>query len=262
MLVIPHDGFLRLIFQHDHAALSGRLAAAWRAEHIAHRDRLGEVLEAVGNHDSGWEEADLKGFLDEATGKPASFLELPYETYPPLWTESIERAARRGPLAGYLVARHFVSLAVPRDSSRTEPGGEAALRAFRASAQETMERLAGEVPPPLEAGPYLLSEKPLDNDFRFLQLNDLLSLVVCGGHTEPELVDYLRSATLGGEPFRAELAEPYVLRLAPWVFEPERFEDAVPVRTITDRAYSDRESLSEAIASAKAADQPLRIEPL
>jgi hypothetical protein len=261
MLVIPQDGFLRLTFQHDHANLSGRIAAAWRAEHIAHRERLGEILEAVGGHDSGWQEADRQGFLDEATGRPASFLELPYQSYPPLWTESIQWAARRGPLAGYLVARHFASLSTPRGTTQAEPEGEAALGAFRASTEETLASLAGEIPPPSASGPYPLAENPLDNDFRFLQLNDLLSLVVCGGHAEPELLDYLRTAHLGGEPIKAELPEPHILLLAPWVFEPERFEDAVPIHIIPDRAYPDGASLAEAIAAAEAARQPVRIEP-
>ncbi|MFQ5893295.1 MAG: hypothetical protein ACE5H5_03185, partial [Nitrospinota bacterium] len=60
----------------------------------------------------------------------------------------------------------------------------------------------------------------------------------------------------------AELPEPFVLRLAPWVFEPDRVEDAVPVRAIPDRAYPDQAALSTAIAAAPVADQPVCLEPL
>lgn len=265
MLVIPQDGALRLIFQHEHARLSGRMAALWREEHIAHRERRSEVLEAVGGHDEGWQAADSSGFLDTSTGRPASFLELPYQVYPPLWTESISRAEKQGPLAGYLVARHFASLASPRagtSAGSEEMEGEAALRAFHSQAQETMERLAARISPPASAGPYLLAEGALDNDFRFLQMNDLISLVVCGGHAEPELVDYLRGSLVGSEALEAELTEPHTLKISPWVFGPERVKDAVAIYSIADRPYPDPESLERAIAKAQATHQPVVIEPL
>ncbi|MDA2916971.1 DUF3891 family protein, partial [Nitrospinae bacterium AH_259_B05_G02_I21] len=111
MLVLTNDGALQLVFQHDHATLAGRLASAWPAEFIAHRDRRGEVLEATANHDVGWQAVDARGFLDESTGRPASFLTLPLKAYPPIWGSSIEEAARRGALAQYLVARHSAALA-------------------------------------------------------------------------------------------------------------------------------------------------------
>jgi hypothetical protein len=262
MLVIPGDGSLQLIFQNDHANLSGRIARAWRSGYIAHEERRGEVLEAVGGHDSGWEEADLAGFLDESTGRPASFLELSHEAYPPLWTVSVERAVRKGPLAGYLVARHFTSLAHPRSPEEAGPEGVAALRSFRRQAEEAMERLSAAINKPQTGGPYPLAEEALDNDFRFLQLNDLLSLVVCGAHAEPELLGYLRASTLGGRPFEAELPEPFRLRLAPWVFGPGKVKDAVPLHTIPDRSYAGPKALSEAIASAQVKEQPILIEPL
>ncbi|MCZ6480387.1 MAG: hypothetical protein O6929_08300, partial [candidate division NC10 bacterium] len=73
---------------------------------------------------------------------------------------------------------------------------------------------------------------------------------------------FLRASTLGGKPLEAEIPEPFSLRLAPWVFEPDRLEDAVPVRAIPDRAYPDQEALSDAIAQAGVTEEPIRIEPL
>ncbi len=262
MLVLPHDGRLGLIFQNDHASLSGRLARAWCSDYIAHQSRRAEVLEAVEGHDAGWAEADRAGVFDPETGRPATFLELPEERYPPLWRASIEEASARGPLAGYLVARHFASLAGPPESPSVEGGAAGAMETFRAEAERIMKRLARAIGPPAGPGPYLLAAKPLDNDFRFLQLNDLLSLVVCGGHAEGDLLAYLRASRLGGDPVRAELAEPFRLRIAPWFFEPERIEDAVAIHTIADRAYQDPEALARAIGEALVTYQPVVLEPL
>lgn len=266
MLVLAEGGKLKLIFQHDHAALSGRIALAWRCEFIAHAERRGEVLRAVAEHDSGWEEADSRGFFDEASGRPASFLDMPGEAYPPLWLGSIEEAARIGPLAGYLVARHFATLAGFPSSAAADDGREEArdkaMDDFRSAVGETLVRLEAAVPPPAAHGPYPLAERALDNDFRFLQLNDLLSLVVCGGHSRPTLVESLRRSSIAGEPFKVEIPKPHTVRLAPWVFEADELIDAVPVHSIADRPYPGSPALAEAIARAEPSRRTVAILPL
>ena len=111
---------------------------------------------------------------------------------------------------------------------------------------------------------------PTESDRTVLLLNsDVLPgreiteiLGLCGGHGTPKLLTFLRASTLGGKPLEAEIPEPFSLRLAPWVFEPDRLEDAVPVRAIPDRAYPDQEALSDAIAQAAVAEQPILIKPL
>ncbi len=262
MLVLPHEGSLQLVFQHDHATLAGRLASAWPTEFIAHRDRRSNVVDAVAYHDAGWQEADARGVLDPSTGRPASFLTLPLKAYPPIWGSSIEEAARRGGLAQYLVARHSAALARMGRPSDPDPEGQATLAAFRAETDRTIARLTETIAPPPSPGPYRLADTALENDFRFLQLNDILSLAVCGGHSEPRLVGFLRGSSLGDEVVQAEVPEPFVLRLAPWIFEPGMIEETVPVRTIPDEAYPDQEALSDAITQAAVIGQAVRIKPL
>ncbi|MEE8219270.1 MAG: DUF3891 family protein, partial [bacterium] len=234
---------------------------AWPEAFIAHRDRRGEVVEAVARHDSGWVASDARGVLDGSTGRPASFLGLPLAAYPPIWASSIEEAARFGPLAEYLVARHSAALARMGRPSDPDPEGQATLAAFRAETDRTIARLTEAIAPPPSSGPYRLAATALENDFRFLQLNDILSLAVCGGHSEPRLVGFLRGSSLGDEVVQAEVPEPFVLRLAPWIFEPGMIEETVPVRTIPDEAYPDQAALSDAITQAAVIGQAVRIKP-
>lgn len=262
MLVLPTDGCLQLVFQHDHAMLAGRFAAAWPAEFIAHRDRRDDLVEAVACHDAGWQDADARGVIDSSTRRPSSFLRLPLQAYPPIWGASIEEAARQGPLAGYLVARHCAALARMGRPSEEDPEGQAALAAFQANVDRKVARLAEVIAPAPRPGPYPLAESALENDFRFLQLNDILSLAVCGGHTEPRLLGFLQGSRLGPDGVEAEMPEPFTLWLAPWLFEPGMIEETVPVRTIPDRAYENQEALSGAIAQAAVTDQAVRIESL
>jgi hypothetical protein len=263
MLVLPNDGYLHLVFQHDHAMLAGRFASAWPARFIAHRDRQSDVVEAVARHDAGWQESDARGVLDRSTGRPASFLRLPLSAYPPIWGSSIEEATRSGgPLAGYLVARHCAALARMGRPSDPDPEGQAALQGFRAEADRTIGRLAEAIAPPPPPGPCILADTALENDFRFLQINDILSLAVCGGHAEPRLPEFLQGSRIGDDVVQAEMPAPFKLKIAPWVFERGRIEEAVSLRTIPDLAYPDQATLSDAIAQASVIEQAVLIEPL
>ncbi|MDA2916589.1 hypothetical protein MYX64_07100, partial [Nitrospinae bacterium AH_259_B05_G02_I21] len=93
-------------------------------------------------------------------------------------------------------------------------------------------------------------------------LNDILSLAVCGGHTEPRLLGFLQGSRLADEVVQVEMPEPFTLRLAPWIFEPGMIEETVPVRTIPDEAYPGQAALSDAIAQAAVIGQAVRIKPL
>ena len=146
--------------------------------------------------------------------------------------------------------------------SEIDPEGQAALQAFKEEADRTIARRAEDISPPPISPPYPLADTALENDFRFLQLNDILSLTLCGGHGVPRLLTFLRASTLGGKPLEAEMPEPFSLRLAPWVFERGRLEEKIAVRTIPDRAYPDQEALSDAIAQAGVIEQAVLIEPL
>ncbi|MCH6568154.1 MAG: DUF3891 family protein, partial [Nitrospinae bacterium] len=146
--------------------------------------------------------------------------------------------------------------------SEIDPEGQAALQASKEEADRTIARLAEGISSPPISPPYPLADTALENDFRFLQLNDILSLALCGGHGVPRLLTFLRASTLGGKPLEAEMPEPFSLRLAPWVFERGRLEEKIAVRTIPDRAYPDQEALSDAIAQAGVVEQAVLIEPL
>lgn len=113
-----------LISQIEHARLSAELATAWRTESSAHPDEVrDELLAAILHHDDGWASSEANPTVDPESGKPYSFTELARDQSLILWRDSILRARQFGPLAGWVVAGHFVRLLVDsddaeRDSSR------------------------------------------------------------------------------------------------------------------------------------------------
>lgn len=105
-----------LIPQREHARLSYELAAAWQANPVACflSDRP-EVLEAIRLHDCGWSEWEASPKIDPAHSWPYGFTEMPPTEAQRIWSKSIGDCRDLGPLAGWIVAGHFIHLQSKQD---------------------------------------------------------------------------------------------------------------------------------------------------
>ncbi len=105
-----------LISQVEHARLSHQLAAAWRGPLIEGPDSARqEFLAAVLHHDDGWIEWQATPKLDPQYGRPYSFTEMPPAEAQAIWSRSVDACAELGPLAGWVVASHFIDLQSKQD---------------------------------------------------------------------------------------------------------------------------------------------------
>jgi hypothetical protein len=104
-----------LISQVAHARISGVLTERW------HELFPPEVIEAVTHHDDGWAKWEAAPHIDSARGRPLSFLEMPVADAISIWSDSITSARRIGPLAGAIVAGHFIGLASGSDHVTKPP---------------------------------------------------------------------------------------------------------------------------------------------
>ncbi|MFI4876093.1 MAG: DUF3891 family protein [Blastopirellula sp. JB062] len=119
----------QLIFQTAHAHVSGRLAEAWGAGSFVALPCRYHTLPAIYHHDDGWDQWDPLPRVDRSTGRPMSFLDMPHAEAEAIWRHSIDAVAPWGPLAQYLVARHFSILRTESESAQT-PGGIVFLRQY------------------------------------------------------------------------------------------------------------------------------------
>lgn len=104
-LTMPDGAKLWLLIpQVEHAHISGILAQNWNEEFSA------EVVAAITHHDDGWAQWESAPKLDPQFGRPCSFLEMHSADSLAIWRGSIASARRFGPLAGWIVAGHFVGL--------------------------------------------------------------------------------------------------------------------------------------------------------
>ncbi len=104
-----------LLSQVEHARISGELTCAW------HKPFSHEVVEAITHHDDGWAKWEATPQLDAVRGRPLSFLELAFANAIEIWNDSIASAHRFGPLAGAIVAGHFIGLASGSDHAQLPP---------------------------------------------------------------------------------------------------------------------------------------------
>lgn len=165
MLVqIRRDGRLRLFRQHEHALVSGGLAAAWRGLGREPEWLSFELVLATALHDLAWRELDAQPRLDPDTGRPCPFHAFPLEEKLAAYRRGLDRLGRIHPYAGLLGSLHYTSF---------PEAGEAG--AFQEAERERRERLRSV----LDFGPE--EEAGLRRDLGFLQLFDSLSIFLCLG---------------------------------------------------------------------------------
>ncbi len=187
MLVQRFDeGRLRLVEQHDHAVLSGELAAGWRlADGSASLPE--SVILAIALHDVGWRELDRQPRWNPQTGLPHDFMTFPRRHRCQAMVRGIDRVAELHPYAGVLVSLHHSELV--KQHLPTEFLEEERRRG------ELLDALGDAVPFPSE----------IRRDLRHLRFFDHLSLLLClsspevrpgsvpdwlSPHTEPEAEGY------------------------------------------------------------------------
>ena len=162
-----------LIPQPAHAALAGDIARQLSPKHFP--GITAEVVRGIALHDSGWSPDDAAAIQESrargAKAKPSSFFfAAPRDTLA-AWLGSIEIAGKGSPVSGYLVSRHFSSIA---EVYRTRADARTAklLADFIAQEDSRRQKLRKKLSQ---------SDALLDRLLEALQFCDLLSLYLCCG---------------------------------------------------------------------------------
>jgi len=234
MIIAPRDGALRLVTQTDHAHFAAELLSLWRADGLAEHPRRSELLFAVREHDNGWAETDSAPWHDPATGRPHDFLSLPHGERRRLWSRGVDRHAEGEPWAALLILEHALELH-REDGDGGGPWSE--LLAQWAARRQHLVEASG------------ASEDEIAADYRWLNLTDLLSLIVCNAWGE----------SFERHGFKTRFAEG-VLYLDPFPLAgATTFE--IDSRTIPDRPYTSDTDLAVELARARFRPFEIRVVP-
>jgi hypothetical protein len=217
-----------LITQPDHARFAAELLSLWRS--LADHPRRDDLLFAAREHDNGWRETDAAPHWDAERGRPHDFLSLPRPERIELWQRGTARFAGEHPYASLLIARHAIRLHQERSGEEWQAFREYLDELYRGLAEATG-----------------ASGEQIEEDYRWLDLADLISLAVCNGWREP----------FGRYGFEGRLAEG-TLQLDPFPLAGAT-AFRIPCRRIPVRAYGGDADLGGELAAARWEELPVRI---
>jgi hypothetical protein len=169
MIVVPADSSFLLITQPDHAHLAGEILSLWRADGLPDNPRRDDLLFAAREHDNGWREADAAPRWDAERGRPHDFITLPARERIAVWERGVCRFAAERPYASLLIARHALNLFGGR---RGEEGWDRLLGFLEDFENGLLEQTGVE-------------PETLEEDYRWIDLADQVSLAACARWREP-----------------------------------------------------------------------------
>ena len=220
------------ITQNDHAHFAAELLSLWRGDGLPTHPRRREVLLAAREHDNGWRENDSAPSVNPANGRPHDFLTLPAASRQELWCRGTGRYRHREPWAAALIVQHALHL--HRES--TDDGMPELLAHWRELRHELLQ----------ETG---LDRKDLEDDYRFIDLSDHLSLALSSHwHKEFDQAGYrvqVKGDLVRLDPFPLAGATTFKL----------------PCRRIPDRRYRSDSDLAVELATARWGETSVRVAP-
>jgi hypothetical protein len=172
MIVRDQKEHFVLIQQHDHALVSGRLAAHWGRQDFPHLEKPdGALVLAARLHDIGWRELDAAPEWNPAEDRPYSFVDEPLDRKLAHYRKGLDHVMKEDVYAALLCSMHYASFFPPERLQALGPDAETFLNAERVRQAAIRERLQ-------QAG---RSEEwaRRQSDLILLKLWDDMSLYVC-----------------------------------------------------------------------------------
>ena len=164
---------LIVIGQPAHAWVSGQIARAWGNEHFGRFAPWEEVCLAAEQHDLGMAAWDATPDLNEATGMPYSYREMPRPVHVALWSSAASLVLPQSRYAALLVSLHGTAL-YQEDLSHDDPAVRDYLEREHAFQQQLIDSLRAD----LYYAPYAAPEMVARNR-RLVARFDGISLALC-----------------------------------------------------------------------------------
>lgn len=265
-----------LITQHDHALLAGALA-----RHLGGvvTGLSGEAIEAISEHDAGWQPLHDEAPTLNARGQPLDVFETPIDLSLRIWRESSTLAMRSGEYAGLLVSLHSLGLSAhtaaralpPRATSTADLKLQFDLNKFQHAEVEQQEhcrrKLGMRLDAPLTLGLATDSLDPAEQhlafDFHWMQAMDRLSLDLCCTHPPFGSIGQVSSGPHSGVPLHLTVTRtgPASACVSPWPFASPRLAVTIPHRRIPAVELPSDEALRRHYRAAAVEPLTLTIEP-
>lgn len=168
MIIRETDHEFIMTKQHDHAKLSGDMAAHFKQRYFTKDRYLQEAMLAVYEHDRGWIGLDDTPIWNERIGKPYSFMDYPLQPKLIFYKQGIDEVEAMNPYSALLCSMHYSSFKLFQDTEQEE-----ALK-FYQNELSRQKRIKAMLSP--------LDEYIVTKHLALLQLCDEISLYVALNH--------------------------------------------------------------------------------
>jgi hypothetical protein len=237
------------ITQPMHAWVSGQLARAWGNQQFGEVRPREAVCLAAEQHDIGhipWEQMPR---LNERTGLPYSFYEMPRQWHVQLWSVAARMVLPQGRYAALLVSLHGTVLYESYDPAKDTPENAQTVEAYLTQERAFQQELITSLRSDAFYAPYATDEMIVHNR-RLIQLWDALSLYICFARQQAQIIQQVPTAiiptTLTITPRNDEATQ---FTVTPWPFSANEviltYEGRYLNETFSDEAVM-RETLQRA----------------
>jgi hypothetical protein len=166
------------IGQQSHAWISGQLARAWGNERFDSPEPWEEVCLAAEQHDIAFAAWDLEPTLNQETGLPYSFIEMPLEQHLAIWSPAPRRLLAQSRYAALLVSMHGSRVYRRRNLERLEPAQAEAVREYLREQQRFREPLIASLEDDPASNAWVMPPL-LARNSQLVWTWDFLSLAIC-----------------------------------------------------------------------------------
>lgn len=246
MLFCDRAGQRYAVTQPMHAAVSHRLALAWGNETFGGFAPRQDVVLGTLLHDLGWLDWELEPTLNESTGLPRTFMQIPTQQHLAIWGPASRLARPFGRYVSMLVSMHGTGLYAFHDYSRDTDSEAAAARAFVQREENYQQEIVAEMAQDPATAPYVTPEAVARNR-KLVAVWDIMSLAVCSGASGERTIQNVPTAT---EPVTLTLRmDDSGCVVIPWPFNAPQLTVSFEARAL-NRTFDNEEQMRAALDSA------------
>jgi hypothetical protein len=185
----PSNGESIVIGQTDHSRFVGQLAAHWGNEEVLRPEPWESVVRAAIYHDYGWITYETNPLVNEDTGKPYRFLELPLKDRQlDSYQWCIDWMAATDPYSALIISRHRTGLWKGRYGFIKYPSGKYDLHKLDPRIVKLIEHNEAWQDRQMKEFD-AQSKKKFEANYRMLQVWDLLGLYFCCQEPNEDYID-------------------------------------------------------------------------
>ncbi|MFN8476172.1 MAG: DUF3891 family protein [Anaerolineae bacterium] len=247
-----------VITQPAHAWMAGQMAAAWGNDAFGDVSPRDEVCLAAAQHDVGWVAWEQAPTLNQRTGRPYTFLELPTADHVRIWSSAVPAVLVQSRYAALLVSLHFTGLYARHNYARDTADEAQAARELVARQTAFEEAMIAELcREPRYAG--AVTAEVVARNRRLVAVWDALSLALCMGLRAERVFERVPSVD-GETTLTLTPVDRGSVAVAPWPFAAGEITLTVEGRRLPG-TFADEDAMRDALARASWVTLDYRLRP-